>query len=110
MNMIITASEKNIMFQQRLCIYLYDPLWIYVLLFFSPPAQSQVAEDIVVKAKWPHYYYYYYFISIRFRSRLRSADNDDDCTTYSDRKLWSERFPRRGSQDLEHVATSSQEQ
>jgi len=29
---------------------------------------------------------------------------------YSDRALWSAQFPRRGTPDLEHVATSSQEQ
>ena len=33
-----------------------------------------------------------------------------DCTMYSDRALWSAQFPRRGTLDLEHVTTSSQEQ
>jgi len=32
------------------------------------------------------------------------------CTTYSDHALWSAQFPRRGTPDLEHVTTSSQEQ
>jgi len=32
-----------------------------------------------------------------------------DCTTYSDRALWSVQFPRRGTPDLELAPTSSQE-
>jgi len=33
-----------------------------------------------------------------------------DCTMYLDRALWSTQFPRCGTPDLKHVATSSQEQ
>ena len=41
-------------------------------------------------------------VSVPFRSRLRSADNDDMIVynTYSDCALWSAQFPRRGTPEI----------
>jgi len=47
-----------------------------------------------------------------FRSRLRSADNDDMIVPRTRTARYGPRmqFPRRGTPDLGHVTTSSQEQ
>ena len=50
------------------------------------------------------------YFPLPFRSWLRSADNDGMTITYSDCTLWSAQFPHHGTSDLEHVATSYQEQ
>jgi len=69
-------------------------LWIHLLVMVTMIVMTNNHDD-------DNDYHNMIIISVPFRSWLRSADNDDDCTTYSDRALWFAQFPRRGTPDLE---------